>query len=57
MLLKLVIVTNDLKELKIRSALDNEIDLDDSNEFDSVDEIISFFCSSLLLVFPSVTIK
>lgn len=54
----MIISTNDIKELRLKSI--NESDEDDLNETENlniIDEIISFYCSSLLNIFPSVTIK
>lgn len=54
----MIISTNDIKELRLKSI--NESDEDDLNETENlniIDEIISFYCSSLLNIFPSITIK
>ena len=52
----MIISTNDIKELRLKSI--NESDEDDETEnLNIIDEIINFYCSSLLNIFPSVTIK
>lgn len=54
----MIFSTNDIKELRLKSI--NESDEDDLNETENlniIDEIISFYCSSLLNIFPSITIK
>jgi hypothetical protein len=61
-MLKLIIATNDLRELKLRPLNENERDTDEIlNDLDqclnAIDDVISFLCANFLVVYPSVTIK
>ncbi len=66
-LLKLFILTNDNRELKIApydsAAASGEYvdsiysEIEELNELSSIDEIIGFYCSNLLNIFPAITIR
>ena len=59
-ILKLFILTNDNRELKLapfEAEYNVSENIDQTENWSTIDEIISFYCSNLLNVFPSITIK